>query len=406
MSFTTAKVSPSTTASVPQAAPDISDNMSFAADEETRTDNTPEYREDFATEEPYEIASNIKSLDDTPKILYRVDYRNQDGKTILIREGADFVGLLPPKPDKAPVFEILTVVHATVSESRGDTAETVNREPDTSGVDTKERKSKGTLPEGFKNSIQSRAELIIRSTKLLNALRASVEYYPSITLLDEVFSLYEPWCFLLHHRAALQAYKTQHPEWHNEEYRRKCNADIDTLVDFLDTKYGEMIRDEEKRWSRSPPVCTFKNLWLLLKPGESCYYRQETGKLEPQITKRLLRSSKSHTTYAVIAWNIDFDGDEIGEAATTFYIAPFDGEKEIAALDYFPTKFFVEPPKDKQVHGGLSMQQRLIARGRKFWELAKKSSYMEYDGKALTYPHKAVCTAHAHRLLSTQSLTV
>ena len=382
-------------ASAPQTAPDISDDRSFAPDEVARTGDIPEYREDFATNEPYEIASNIKSLDDTPNILYRVDYRNRDGETILIREGADLVGLLPTKPKKAPVFEILTVVYATVSESKGSTAEAVNRESETSGADTKERKTKETLPKGFENSIQSQAKLIIRSTKLLNALRASVEYYPGITLLDEVFSLYEPWCFLLHHRAALQAYKSQHPEWHNEEYRRECNADIDTLVDFLDTKYGESIRDEEERWRRLPPVCTFKNLWLLLKPGESCYYRQDTGKLYPQITKRLRRPSKNHTTYAVTAWNIDFDGDEIGEAAYTFYIAPFDGEKEISSLDYFPTKFFVEPPKDKQAHGGLSMQQRLIAGGRKFWELAKKSSYMEYDGKALTYPHKAVCTAHA-----------
>ncbi|KAL9118140.1 MAG: hypothetical protein Q9187_005319 [Circinaria calcarea] len=384
MSSAMSEVSPFSTASSVEATPNTSNTTSSAPNNDASPVDTLERGEESTTVESGHGASNMKLPEDTPKILYRVEYKTLNGETVLIREGKDPAGLLPPKPDKSPVFEILTTVYANTAEKKGSATES-----EKSDADSKEGKKRKTLPEGFKNSTQSKSQLLtIRSEKLLNALRASVAYFPGVDL-DAGFSLYEPYQFLTLHRAALQAYKLKHPAWHSEAYRKECNEDIDTLTDFLDTKYGETVRDEERRWSRSTPVCTFKNLWLLLKPGETCYYRGETGRLEPQITKQLYRHGKGRSPYTVSAWDIDFDGEDIGAQESTLYIHPFDGEKEIASLDYFPTDFYIELPEDKDNHEGL-MKERLIARGKKFWDLAKKISHMEYDGKALTYPHKAI----------------
>ena len=81
----------------------------------------------------------------------------------------------------------------------------------------------------------------------------------------------------------------------------------------------------------------------------------------------------------------------VGRCVNTFYISPFDGEKEIRSLKYYPTRFFSESKEINDKNGGKTFDQRLVTRGKKFWALAKMGNcYQEYNGETAERPYKKV----------------
>ena len=72
------------------------------------------------------------------------------------------------------------------------------------------------------------------------------------------------------------------------------------------------------------------------------------------------------------------------------WIPPFDGEKEIKSLVYFPIRFG-ESQASIERNRGKTFYQTLVTRGKKFWDLAKRGNcYQEYSGESADYPHKKV----------------
>jgi len=63
--------------------------------------------------------------------------------------------------------------------------------------------------------------ITIYSQKLANALRAVVQYYPSVSLIDRSIGITEPYMVLYHHFAELEAYRDSHPSQHSEVYRQE-----------------------------------------------------------------------------------------------------------------------------------------------------------------------------------------
>jgi hypothetical protein len=113
--------------------------------------------------------------------------------------------------------------------------------------------------------------MVIHSRHLINALKAVVGYYPDTSFAGEEVKIEAPYYVLVHHRAALLQYKVSQPETHDEEYASTAAKHIGTLLGFLETTYGQQIREEDGRHKRSTPTVTFDYLWLLLRPGEVIY---------------------------------------------------------------------------------------------------------------------------------------
>ena len=347
-------------------------------------------------------------------IRYRAEYRYIDGELAHQKEGDDESTLLMDHSRRLNALPPITITTVYTSST---TKERSNKKKEDKTDDKKEDKTKGktdekskdktedkkedpdkkdddALPEDFANSRASRKYMTIHSEKLLNVLRDVVSYYPSCTLLGDEFEVYEPYQIFWHHGEELRAYKSKHPQWHDEAYREECNRHIDILLTFLDNNYGKAIRDEEDRWARKYPVCTFEYLWLLFKPGEACYLDNKEG-TNPYITQRImpfggLIGNKANK-YAIQTWNIDYDGHEMGRCLSYVWIVPFDGEKEIKSLKYYPIRFYNESQESIDKHGGRNFHQRLVARGGKFWDLAKEGAcYREYNGESTNYAYKKV----------------
>jgi hypothetical protein len=109
----------------------------------------------------------------------------------------------------------------------------------------------------------------IHSFKLINALRAVVEYYTGQDLTGEELEFDKPFRFLVHHMDKLDKYKPEHPRQYSSEYQRECNEHIDLLLSLIDEYVGKDLAKEKSRHSRG--LATFDNLWMPFKPGEKLF---------------------------------------------------------------------------------------------------------------------------------------
>jgi hypothetical protein len=330
------------------------------------------------------------ALDHAPKVgmaedvRYRVCYQNDKGKVLRVqRPRAPF--RLSSSSD-APVLELVTTVTGTSSDDSEDAIASDSED------EVKKRKSKISALEDQKIT---QTVLKIRSPELLNALRSVIKYYPGQSLMGDVASFEEPFRPLVHYRQELENYKTQHPPEHSEDYIAITNHHIDILLKFIRNHFGKSLEDEEKRHKQSPPVCTFEWAWLLLKPGSTVYAQiddQIPGCPSPYVVKSVSGGVTKHgpESYDIHMWNVDSDGFMLGRSLQNGYIIPFVGEREITSLTAYPTSFYEDTPEQLEVNRGMTMEQRLIARGKKFWTLSKDFAYKEYEGMTLEKPYRKV----------------
>ena len=324
-----------------------------------------------------------------PGLIYRDEYRYGDGELAKSEEKED-ESELSSRNNQGDTSDVVLKIVTTYKSS---SAEKASNEKQQSTDATSDVKKTSSVPEGFKRSSVASRKITIFSMKLINALRDVISYYPGSTLLGEEVDVEEPYCMLVHYKAELLAYKDEHPSCHAPYYREECNRHIDLLLNFLEWHSGKALRDEMDRWTRDVPVCTFENLWLLFKPGESGYRLREPGQYDPFITKVVAGGLESNKLdfYDIDIWNISFNGFMVGRTTMNGFIEPFDGEKEIRSLRLFPERFYFEDERVKQHHGNKPLRERLIARGKTFWDLVKqRSCYREYNGKSAEPPYNQV----------------
>lgn len=321
-------------------------------------------------------------------IRYRSEYQYSDGELAYQIEGDNesYLSLGHARRlDALPLITITTIYISKTTRERSEKKSGIKKNKNTEnstktkhyddsedGVrDRTHSIRKGddnTLPEDLAESVPGHTYMDIHSKELLNVLRDIISYCPGCSLLGEELRVPEPYRILYLHREELRAYKSKHPQWHDEAYRVECNRHLDVLFGFLDKRYGKAIQDEKNRWARKVPVCTFEYLWLLYKPGEVCYLDDYEG-TNPYITQGILHGGlvgNTAYTYEIEMWNIDYDGYEVGGCSHTSWIAPFEGEKEIDSLKYYPARFHKETEEAIDAHNGRNFQQRLVARGKTF----------------------------------------
>ncbi|KAI9695071.1 MAG: hypothetical protein M1820_008933 [Bogoriella megaspora] len=229
----------------------------------------------------------------------------------------------------------------------------------------------------------------INSPMLLNALRAVVAYYPGWSLNEGslVYCRYDSTiCLLSHHRHQLLRYKHEHPSTHSEEYVRECNAHIDEVIRFLDLETDLAPKRLEDQMCGDDPTVTYDQLEMLFKPGLEIYAwnDDQLGAFIITSTIKDVRDSKSEEFLHIVAWNLDFDGTDLGRACRNIFIKKFKDQQKIRCLPCFPTSLKFE------TWGGKPTRQRLIERGQKFFELCKGPNYMEVTGFTRDLPKRKV----------------
>lgn len=256
----------------------------------------------------------------------------------------------------------------------------------------------------------TRQSMELKSRHLIKALRDIVMYYPSVNLDNRSVSLTEPFCILGHYMPELEEYRdkltqdlkelaeeesgssdkpTSSRQLEDKDYdatQMACRH-INKMLAFLKSNiYKQSLEEEQARYERANPVCTFPMLWLLYKPGSTVYV-DSNGKTEAYIVKKMetddslpdmQASETSPKSYELRLWNLSFDGEHISRASKTVYISSFDNEWLICDLAAVPARFA------DQADGGKT-RSNLIELGRKWYGLIQGSQQQHYVGEAVPY---------------------
>lgn len=277
---------------------------------------------------------------------------------------------------------------------------------ETKTVNFKHRKVAQTKEEvqdhGLKLSIGdtiSRKKLHVGSNALLNVLRA-VAKYSSSPLSGEngdFFSdgtFWYPFTDLVHHRKELSDYKKENGGSranHTPEYNAQCDRHIDLLIQYLENDPGLELKSLESKWAKKVPTTTFATLWLLMKPGTDVYVRED-GQLNAYVVDQLNGGPNDEfrskwpfepRSYIIRVWNLIYDGQVIKRMSKILKVSIFDGERDVMSLPLFPTFF-----QDKLDSG--ARRKQLMDRGKKFFQYAKGSQFLEYTGLGLKPDQKKV----------------
>ena len=226
----------------------------------------------------------------------------------------------------------------------------------------------------------------ILSSKLINALRSVVRYYPGQSLFGEKLEFRQPYQFLVHHQHELEEYKNNHPPHHDEQYRKECNEHIDHLLDFLKKSNGKERAEEEERHKRG--FATFEYLWMLLKPGEDVFINDRR---DERLTSGVLERVKGGyqdgqgqaKEYKGWAWGITYTDGRLCRVYHSFFIQPFDGEREIKTQWVYPVKFHKDSAEALRDQGGMSLVEQMEIWGQQYWNLTQRC-LKSYHGKKYT----------------------
>jgi hypothetical protein len=239
---------------------------------------------------PNPVKSDQKKSENTSKHIFRVEYTDNTGTVIAVKQGT-----APPldssdQGEDAPVFELIKRVKVFAKTSK-DTKKTSKDGSSTEkddgsatdrkdgATDTNSNLASKDKSEGPKDKSQDTEDvklklkdfdvspesnttwsLKILSEHLMNALRAVVEYYLGLQLLSHAVEFNEPYKELIHHMDELEHYKDNQLADHPPEYQSKCKEHIEELLGYLRVTFGEKLKEEHLRHQRDPPVCTFPYL--------------------------------------------------------------------------------------------------------------------------------------------------
>ncbi|KAI9653506.1 MAG: hypothetical protein M1821_007014 [Bathelium mastoideum] len=235
----------------------------------------------------------------------------------------------------------------------------------------------------------------VRSRYVLNVFRAIVGYYPSWSLGSNCLMDMDRDSFLLvHYRSALIEYKDRHPQSHSSEYIEECNKHIDQVTNFVDVEYSHRVEQLEAQLKQPEPVVTYDQLDMLFKPGIEIYacIDWDGQALQPFIVSDFetddvlddkeapARYKTSSKCFSIGAWNFDCDGDKFGRSTAKFEIPYFKDEQKIRSLACFPTSII------DGTEEGKILRRKFIERGKKFFNLSKQPSYMQYTGMNVDAP--------------------
>lgn len=269
---------------------------------------------------------------------------------------------LEAQPEKA-IIELVTVVRTNIDE--------YDRQAE------RYRDSRSILSDPRITAEFVRREVIIDSVPIVDAFKTMITYYPRLELRGITMTIPEPYCVFYYYYQEIKAlqrtldHSTKHPVDNSqpqttqpgpEMNNKERSENLKVLCDFIESQNLEDVELERKRHLQSPPVATYRMMWLLFKPGTRVYHfsggRAIVGVVISVQTDNL---SQRPGLRSVKFWSLDFDGFKLGRRELSHNFRPFDREKKVSELAVCPCDIY-----DAQDTN--SLRDQLIYRGKKFWK--------------------------------------
>lgn len=256
--------------------------------------------------------------------------------------------------------------------------------------------------------------LMIRSPRLIEAVRSAVKDYPEANLMQNEIHLEEPFRIVARHHDQLVEHRDKLKPAAGQEDDSIDDTEyleMKLLIDFLDERVMDKVRAEKERHKNGK--ATWEMLWLLFKPGEDVsvvinwagtsskngtinrigaiiesVLPPFTWKPKDTLDQYGLRSEEYSATvgWRLNLWSLGFDGVSLRRRRILWDILSFDGEAEISGMIVVPMdhahRLHLNLPNE------MPLQDYLIEQGKKYYGLFSPRC-MHHSGEVLEFPfHK------------------
>ncbi|KAL9124662.1 MAG: hypothetical protein Q9217_006030 [Psora testacea] len=220
--------------------------------------------------------------------------------------------------------------------------------------------------------------LEIHSTPLVDLLREIITFYPGDDFdilrgkdsMDDTVTFASPYMMLF-------AYRKQLQESLSSDFPEDAKQHLQMLLDFLKKEHpiisAKLTEIEEGRCKK----IAFNKIWLLYPPNAAVYSFKGADERQLVVYSPQLQvwSSKGPTgpnkTMKFICWEVLFEHGIFKRDFGEWIMEPFAGEKNVHNLELVPAQF---------VQNEQQLRERLIARGRRYFELSRVPTLQDYYG--------------------------
>ncbi|KAJ8114624.1 hypothetical protein OPT61_g3535 [Boeremia exigua] len=295
-----------------------------------------------------------------PKIRHMLEYRLLKDETLLFAKdltgSQTSRGPTQKRQHDGPIFDIVDINYSVAEDQpKNDRSRNDGSEKETKADEAKA--DEANAPEVLRH--RGRQFIRIYSRPTINALQSVVEYYPRQTIVGHPVEIREPYAVLVHHWDELKELRKAFDPVTATYSSKDCEMTdtfehLGLLLEFLEEKLGDRVRQEKERWAKPIPSASYEMLWLLLKPGIDVYFNRDdedslNSSLEPGVLSRVDFTVQNET------WD---------------NISRFSGETPINKLRTYPA-IYAEQAERKR--------DQMIERGKRYFNLRRKQC-MYFDG--------------------------
>ena len=304
---------------------------------------------------------------------YRLEHREKRGILLRRTDSSQPIKTSLPETNSESPFEVVTTVLVP-----GDYKDAIDGERDVSDVSDLVR---GLMRSDRPGKSVQRTVLTVRSSYVIDALRAVVAYYPEEDFDSQILNFDYPYKALCHHLNQLRAYRDLHPLEHSLKYQKICNEHIDSLLQFLNDSVGHIIQQEEHRYQLPSSLCTFDNLWYFYKPGTKELLLRPSGRTQACVIQKTSyeKDFSTEPRFVVTFWYLDEHYGAIIRRVSKRFIGAFGGETPICNLSICPVQYYSNnQSKNDQI------ERQLIDLGRKQYEYTSTVYCRYYSDMSMT----------------------
>ena len=229
--------------------------------------------------------------------------------------------------------------------------------------------------------------LEISSAPLLDLLRRVITFYPGEEFdilrgkdsTDDTVALPDPYMILFAYRAKLiQSLQ--------EDYPDDAKAHVKMLLGFLKAEHpvtsAKLTEIENGRCEK----IAFDKAWLLYQPNTAVYSCKGLDDRQIVVYSREVPTWHSQgptENMKLSCWEVTFDNGEFKRDFSDWILKPYPGEKTVSKLELVPVQYMQD---EKKLH------DKLVARGKRYFELNTKASLQDYYGDRFPRVYKDVST--------------
>lgn len=214
--------------------------------------------------------------------------------------------------------------------------------------------------------------LYVNPQPLRQLLKDVIGNYPSDPIDVDDVQISQPYHALFHYRKELQEVGLK---------RFKDNGDAQSLeqlkllLDWIKTTFELEIAAHERCMSSESKAIAYDKLWTLFCPGTLVYAKVQTHQRAFQVQDYWYDDDDDESPgFNLRTHFVDYDGEMFGYRRNDLEIPKYTGTREVSSHLVRPFQF---------VDGADEIKEKLMARGRRFKQLAAGQQFLQYKGIAL-----------------------